>query len=61
MLLAVGSKRGRPVLQNLVSLIEVIDDAESLFMVQEFCDIGPVMTEQEYNTPLPSEVARGKP
>lgn len=47
--------------RNLVSLVEVIDDSASntLFMVQEFCELGCVMTEQEYNTPLQSEVARG--
>ena len=40
----------------------VIDDTASntLYMVQEYCDGGPVMTEQEYNTPLASEVARGE-
>ena len=45
---------------NLVALHEVIDDGatNALFMVQEFCECGPVMTEAEYNTPLAPPVAR---
>ena len=30
---------------NLVALREVIDEGKQLFMVQEFCDMGPIMSE----------------
>jgi [calcium/calmodulin-dependent protein kinase] kinase len=45
---------------NIVALYEVIDDASSdkIYMVCEFAELGPVMTETEYNSPLPPEVAR---
>ncbi|RYE81992.1 MAG: hypothetical protein EOO65_06090, partial [Methanosarcinales archaeon] len=46
---------------NVVSLFEVIDDpaGDKFYMVQEYMELGPVMTEREYNTPLDSKVARG--
>lgn len=45
---------------NAVSLYEVIDDpaGDKLYLVQEFMELGPVMTEREYNTPLDPRVAR---
>ena len=41
-------------------LREVIDDpgTQYLYIVQEFCEAGAVMTEAEYNTPLDAEAAR---
>ena len=46
--------------RNVVSLFEVIDDldGDKFYMVQEFMELGPVMTEREYNQPLPPAVAR---
>jgi [calcium/calmodulin-dependent protein kinase] kinase len=56
---------------NLVALHEVIDEpgavnpngtkgkgGSHLYMVQEYCECGPIMTEAEYNTPLPAALAR---
>lgn len=46
---------------NLTALFEVLDDpgGDKFYLVQEFLELGAVMTESEYNQPLESEVARG--
>lgn len=46
--------------RNVVALIEVIDDpaGDKFYLVQEYMDLGPVMTEAEYNAPLKPDVAR---
>lgn len=46
--------------ENVVRLHEVINDLSSdrLYMVQEYAENGPVMTEAEYNTPLHPELCR---
>lgn len=46
--------------KNVVALYEVIDDpdGDKFYMVQEYMELGPVMTEREYNHPLHPSVAR---
>jgi serine/threonine protein kinase/serine/threonine protein phosphatase PrpC len=45
--------------RNVVALYEVIDDSDGdkFYMVQEYMELGPVMTEREYNHPLHPSVA----
>ena len=46
--------------RNVVALHEVINDpaGDKFYIVQEFMELGPVMTELEYSQPLPPDVAR---
>lgn len=46
--------------ENIVGLLEVIDDkaTDKLYLVQEYVELGPIMTEEEYNQPLPMDLAR---
>ena len=46
--------------RNIANLVEVIHDVKGdcVYLVQEFVENGPVMTEDEYNEPLDPRVAR---
>lgn len=46
--------------RNVVRLYEVIDDPDSdmIYLVQEYCELGPIFTENEYNSPLQPELVR---
>jgi serine/threonine protein kinase len=45
--------------ENIVALREVLNDnGNELYMVQEFMELGPIMTAAEYNKPLDPEVVR---
>jgi len=53
---AVMKKLAHP---NLTALVEVLDDGgDKYYLVQEFMELGAVMTEVEYSHPLAPEVAR---
>ena len=46
--------------RNVIRLFEVLDDpdADALYLVQEFCELGAVFTEKEYNHPLAPDLVR---